>query len=41
MMNQMKMGSGLNLSTILEKSDMIDNSNMSIALTPRGIKKKS
>lgn len=36
----MKMGSGLNLSTILERSDFIDNSNMSIALTPRGIVKK-
>ncbi|CAK92889.1 unnamed protein product (macronuclear) [Paramecium tetraurelia] len=34
------MGPGLNLSTILEKSDMIENSNMSIALTPSGMKKK-
>ncbi|CAD8197064.1 unnamed protein product [Paramecium octaurelia] len=41
MMNQIKMGSGLNLSTILEKSDMVENSNMSIAPTPRGAKKKS
>ena len=32
---QARYGSGINLSTILEKSDMIDASNMSIAITPR------